>query len=252
MEVIFVQGEMSYQYDWPMFTYAVFVSLYRVILDRVISGAHSNIISMDSWRHQHNALVAEHNHDDVIKWKHFPAICAGNSPVTGEFPTLRPVTRSFDVFFHLRLNKRLSKQWWGWWFKALSYPLWRHRNELIENFGLVRTMIEPMTPLHDNCDRLAHFGLRSYWLRHRVLDKNQSPNDAPHGMETIWALVIWGKEGVCTWLLTWYLCYVFVSVVVAGHHETSKKLASDGDRTHGWPLARWFQSPCILGHPSMI
>ena len=37
------------------------------------------------------------------------AICAGNSPVPGEFPTQRPVTRSFDVFFDLRLNKRLSK-----------------------------------------------------------------------------------------------------------------------------------------------
>ena len=29
----------------------------------------------------------------------------------GEFPTQRPVTWSFDVFFHLRLNKRLSKEW---------------------------------------------------------------------------------------------------------------------------------------------
>ena len=33
------------------------------------------------------------------------AICAGNSPVTGEFPAQRPVTRSFDVFFDLRLNE---------------------------------------------------------------------------------------------------------------------------------------------------
>ena len=49
------------------------------------------------------------------------AICAGNSPVPGEFPTQRPVTRSFDVFFDLRLNKRLSKQSWGWWFETLSY-----------------------------------------------------------------------------------------------------------------------------------
>ena len=32
------------------------------------------------------------------------AICAWNSPVTGEFPAQRPVTRSFDVFFDLRLN----------------------------------------------------------------------------------------------------------------------------------------------------
>ena len=56
------------------------------------------------------------------------AICAGNSPVPGEFPTQRPVTRSFDAFFDLRLNKRLSKQWWGWWFETLSRLLWRHRN----------------------------------------------------------------------------------------------------------------------------
>ena len=41
------------------------------------------------------------------------AICAGNSPVTGEFHAQRPVTRSFGVFFDLRLNKRLSKQSWG-------------------------------------------------------------------------------------------------------------------------------------------
>ena len=56
------------------------------------------------------------------------AICAGNSPVPGEFPAQRPVTRSFDVFFDLRLNKWLSKQSWGWWFETLSLPLWCHRN----------------------------------------------------------------------------------------------------------------------------
>ena len=43
-------------------------------------------------------------------------------------PTQRPVTRSFDVYFDLRPNKRLSKQSWGWWFETLSRPLWRHRN----------------------------------------------------------------------------------------------------------------------------
>ena len=60
------------------------------------------------------------------------AICAGNSPATGEFPAQRPVTRSFDVFFDLRLNKRLSKQWWGWWFETSSRSLWRHCNEASE------------------------------------------------------------------------------------------------------------------------
>ena len=57
------------------------------------------------------------------------AICAGNSPVTGEFPTQRPVTRSFEIFFDLRLHKRLSKQSWGWWFETPSCSLWRHRND---------------------------------------------------------------------------------------------------------------------------
>ena len=53
------------------------------------------------------------------------AICAGKSPVPTEFPTQRPVTRSFDVFFVLRLNKRSSKQSWGWWFETLSRSSWR-------------------------------------------------------------------------------------------------------------------------------
>ena len=56
------------------------------------------------------------------------AICAGNSPIPDEFPTQRPVTRNFDVFFDLNPNKRLNKQWWGWWFETPSCPLWRHRN----------------------------------------------------------------------------------------------------------------------------
>ena len=49
-------------------------------------------------------------------WRHLEtfsaslAIFAGNSPVNGEFPAQRPVTRSFDVFFDLRINNRLSKQ----------------------------------------------------------------------------------------------------------------------------------------------
>ena len=48
----------------------------------------------------------------------------------GDFPTQRPVTGSFYVFFDLRLNKRLSKQPWGWWFETPSWSLWRHCNEI--------------------------------------------------------------------------------------------------------------------------
>ena len=55
------------------------------------------------------------------------AICAGNSPVPGEFPAQGPVTWNFDVFFDLRPNQLLSKQSWDWWFETPSRPLWRHR-----------------------------------------------------------------------------------------------------------------------------
>ena len=55
--------------------------------------------------------------EPVLWWRHqmelfsaLPALCVGNSSVTGEFPAQRPVTRSFDVFFDLRLNEQLSKQ----------------------------------------------------------------------------------------------------------------------------------------------
>ena len=38
------------------------------------------------------------------------------------------MTRSFDIFFDLRLNTRLSKQSWGWWFETPSRLSWRHCN----------------------------------------------------------------------------------------------------------------------------
>ena len=69
------------------------------------------------WRHQRETFSA------------LLALCEGNSPVNGEFPSQRPVMRSFDVFFDLRLNKRLSKQSRGWWFETLLHSLWRHCND---------------------------------------------------------------------------------------------------------------------------
>ena len=68
------------------------------------------------WRHQMETFPA------------LQALCAGNSPVTDEFPSERPATRSFDIFFGLRLIKRLSKQSCGWWFETPSHPWWRHCN----------------------------------------------------------------------------------------------------------------------------
>ena len=87
------------------------------------------------WRHQIKIFSA------------LLALCAGNSPVTGEFPAERPVTRGFYVFFVLRLDKRLSKQWWGWWYETVSRPLWRHSNVQIHPCGVSPIMI---TSWHGN------------------------------------------------------------------------------------------------------
>ena len=106
-------------------------------------------------------------------------ICAGNSPVTGEFPTQRPVTRSFYVFFDLRMNKRLSKQWWGWWFETPSRPLWRHCNEhekeqFISDINEVQRAIIPGKKIKRDTENLMLSLWRNfhYWL-HRKLSKWQ-------------------------------------------------------------------------------
>ena len=67
-------------------------------------------VSATWWRHQMETISA------------LLALWEGNPTVTGGFPSQRPVTRSFNVFFDLRLNKRLSKQSRRRWFETL----WRH------------------------------------------------------------------------------------------------------------------------------
>ena len=79
--------------------------------------------------------------DTFLEQKHF-MITSSNGDIfrvtghlCGEFTVPRwiPRTKASDTefwcfFFCLRLNKPLSKQWWCWWFKRLSRPLWRHCN----------------------------------------------------------------------------------------------------------------------------
>ena len=80
-------------------------------------------------------------HDDVIKWKPFPRYWPfvrgiHRSPVSS--PHKGQWRGALMFFCDLRLNKRLSKQSWGWWLETLSRPLWRHcdgtkRPELYES-----------------------------------------------------------------------------------------------------------------------
>ena len=68
------------------------------------------------WRHQMKAFSA------------LLTLCEGNPPITCGFPSQRPVTRSFDVFFDLCLNKRLSQSGRRW-FETPPRSLWRHCND---------------------------------------------------------------------------------------------------------------------------
>ena len=57
-------------------------------------------------KHNHNKMVTSSN-GNIFR---VTGLCDGNPPVTGGFPSQRPVTQRFGVFFDLRLNKRLIKQ----------------------------------------------------------------------------------------------------------------------------------------------
>ena len=75
---------------------------------------------LKSYGFYNGTVVASQTRDEIFLYT--------NLPVNGEFPSQRPVTRSFDVWFDLHLNKRLSKQSWGWWVETPSRSLWRHCN----------------------------------------------------------------------------------------------------------------------------
>ena len=70
--------------------------------------------------------LQQHYHDDVMEWKYCPCYwpfvwgihrSPMNSPHKGQW-------RGVDVFFDLRLNKRMSKQSWSWWFETQSHQWW--------------------------------------------------------------------------------------------------------------------------------
>ena len=126
------------------------------------------------WRHQMETFSA------------LLALCAGNSPVPGEFPTQRPVTRSFDVYFDLHPNKRLGKQSWGWWFETLSWSLWRHRN-VLPNFYIDMQrlcFVKKILSVFDfgrNRTRITHFG-------NKIHSKGPLSSDPTFGVQFV---ILW-------------------------------------------------------------
>ena len=104
---LFWSGVKQFRTTWKIWFNRNQISMYQhqTLIFQMLNYFRQN---RSWWRHQMETFSA------------LLVICAGNWPGTGEFPSQRPVTQSFDVFFDLRLNKRLSKQSWGWWFETPS------------------------------------------------------------------------------------------------------------------------------------
>ena len=94
----FGHQQPPYWLDWPYITWTILRSIHSVYM--------------------------------TTSWKHFPRSFHLCGEITGDrwIPLTKPVTRSFDVFFDLRLNKWLGKQSRRRWFKTPSHSSWCHCN----------------------------------------------------------------------------------------------------------------------------
>ena len=99
--------------------YCISISWYNDAISWPILAQITPCLIITWWRHQMETVSA------------LLAFCEGHPPVTDGFPSQKPVTQNFEVFFDVRLNKRLSKQWRCWWFETPCRPLWRHCYDLV-------------------------------------------------------------------------------------------------------------------------
>ena len=147
------------------------------------------------WRHQMETFSA------------LLAICARNSPVPGEFLAQRPVTRSFDVFFDLRLNKRLNKQ---------SLVIWNAIvpiiTSLLCSFIGLRTSISYSQHLPGDIIFTGHVG-----------NSSDKYCETMHVRPVIGCVLVFGLH----WFLNFlWLAYVFAEHVFFGmlrFHDTARK-----------------------------
>ena len=158
------------------------------------------------WRHQMETFSA------------LLAFCAGNSPVPSGFPTQRPVTRSFDVFFDLRVNKSLSKQSWGWWSETPSSPLWRHCNvtsiERVSN-NLVWFSGHDCIRNNNLNDDIYHFAASTQFGACKRAPNCDYLRNCLISV-TIWCSTDFTKHALCPsfWMLWIYQCQITVSAIL--------------------------------------
>ena len=130
--IVLVCGEayrpMDSRHKWPLKP-----SLY-VFFDVVLKKIWISSRRADGLKHHESHMTREPSYSIVMMTSSNGNIFRVTGHLCGELTghwwirPQRPAARSFDVFFNLRLNARLYKQSWCWWFETLSRPSWRHCN----------------------------------------------------------------------------------------------------------------------------
>ena len=150
-------------------------------------------------------------------------LCAGKSPVPGEFPAQRPVTRSFGVFFDLRLNKRLSKQSWGWWYATPSHSLsWRQCNDFHEINEMGWIIMPPLMVF-------VHLAISYIW--NNYFKDFQSENQFSNNICTFWH----------------YISFPFFNWVERSQLRVLRQGLKSGDKIVGPVIRTGPTEPWVLG-----
>ena len=95
-----------------------------------------------------------------------------NSSIDGEFPSQRPVTRSFDVIFDLCLKKKqFSTQSRCWWFETPSCPLWRHCNyvDVRKERATAIDMEKQVVDTHRHISKIRHTECQNFNVSRLIL-----------------------------------------------------------------------------------
>ena len=147
------------------------------------------------------------------------AFCAGNSPVTGEFPLQMSVTRSFDVSFDLRLSKQLSKQSRRPWFETQLRSLWRHCNDIwVTNGSNSLKLIHKQTCLEFFICKYFHcktYDVIEINRLYKLCTKRRLASDVSK------TLTLWGKTpnpqyiAPSQWyILSWIIIYIITQILL--------------------------------------
>ena len=92
------------------------------------------------------------------------AICVGNSPITGEFPSQRPVTRNLDVLIYAWTNGWINNRDAG----DLRRVLWRHCNAVAFSFNFHQLLHCKCEWFHFSCLCDINQGFLQMLWAHRI------------------------------------------------------------------------------------